>query len=236
MSCGTVDHAQKIEPIVARLLDEDRLGGFHFNDGRYANDDFTLGSRDPHQVFRSFHEIHGFAADRGRVPKSASIIDRWQSEKPKIEATIQTVVMPQELYAPAAPVDHAALRRALAENNVVGAELIVKHAFLTDLLFPETSRRTCNSVTSNGGKTNSPLLISNYNCTVEHVRGALDPQRAIVYRDRLHAAEATRVVTYIQKRGTRYGNRTGYRRNYIPRQGAPPRPRLAVGPPLCGET
>ena len=133
MSCGTVDHAQKIEPIVARLLDEDRLGGFHFNDGRYANDDFTLGSRDPHQVFRSFHEIDGFAADRGRVPKSASIIDRGQSEKPKIEATIQTVVMPQELYAPAAPVDHAALRRALAENNVVGAELIGKHAFLTDV-------------------------------------------------------------------------------------------------------
>lgn len=54
LSCGTVDHAQKIEPIVARLLDEDRLGGFHFNDGRYANDDFTLGSSDPHQVFGSF--------------------------------------------------------------------------------------------------------------------------------------------------------------------------------------
>ena len=133
MSCGTVDHAQKIEPIVAWPLDEDRLGGFHFNDGRYANDDFTLGSSDPHQVFRIFHAIHGFAADRGRVPKSAAMIDRGQNEKRRIKATIQTVAMAQELYAQAAPVDHAALRRAKAENNVVDAELIVKHAFFTDV-------------------------------------------------------------------------------------------------------
>jgi L-rhamnose isomerase/sugar isomerase len=52
--------AQNIEQIVAFLLDEDMLGGFHFNDRRYADDDLTLGSIDPYQVFRIFHEIHSF--------------------------------------------------------------------------------------------------------------------------------------------------------------------------------
>jgi L-rhamnose isomerase/sugar isomerase len=126
-------NSQNIEQIVAWLLDEDMLGGFHFNDRRYADDDLTLGSIDPYQVFRIFHEIHFFAADRGRMPKIAYMIDQCHNEKPKIEATIQTIVMAQELYAKAALVDHAALRRAQAANNVVDAELILKHAFFTDV-------------------------------------------------------------------------------------------------------
>jgi L-rhamnose isomerase/sugar isomerase len=125
--------AQNIEQIVAWLLDEGMLGGFHFNDRRYADDDLTLGSIDPYQVFRIFHEIHFFAADRGRAPKIAYMIDQSHNEKPKIEATIQTVVMAQELFAKAAIVDHDALRRAQAKNNVVDAELILKKAFFTDV-------------------------------------------------------------------------------------------------------
>jgi L-rhamnose isomerase/sugar isomerase len=126
-------NAQNIEQIVAWLLDEGMLGGFHFNDRRYADDDLTLGSIDPYQVFRIFHEIHFFASDRGRMPKIAYMIDQCHNEKPKIEATIQTVVMAQELYAKAALVDHGALRRAQAKNNVVDAELILKRAFFTDV-------------------------------------------------------------------------------------------------------
>lgn len=125
--------AQNIEQIVAWLLDEDMLGGFHFNDRRYADDDLTLGSIDPYQVFRIFHEIHFFAADRGRAPKIAYMIDQSHNEKPKIEATIQTVIMAQELFAKAALVDHDALRRAQAKNNVVDAELELKKAFFTDV-------------------------------------------------------------------------------------------------------
>lgn len=125
--------AQNIEQIVAWLLDEDLLGGFHFNDRRYADDDLTLGSIDPYQVFRIFHEIHFFAAERGRMPKIAYMIDQSHNEKPKIEATIQTVVMAQELYTKAALVDHDALRRAQAANNVVDAELLLKRAFFTDV-------------------------------------------------------------------------------------------------------
>src|SRR5678816_3764068 len=50
-----------IEHIVAFLLDEDMLGGFHFNDRKYADDDLTLGSIDPYAVFRIFHEIRNAA-------------------------------------------------------------------------------------------------------------------------------------------------------------------------------
>ena len=125
--------AQNIEQIVAWLLDEDMLGGFHFNDRRYADDDLTLGSIDPYQVFRIFHEIHLFANERGRRQDIAYMIDQCHNEKPKIEATIQTVVMAQELYAKAALVDHDALRRAQAKNDVVTAELLLKNAFFTDV-------------------------------------------------------------------------------------------------------
>jgi L-rhamnose isomerase/sugar isomerase len=125
--------AQNIEQIVAWLLDEDMLGGFHFNDRRYADDDLTLGSIDPYQVFRIFHEIHFFAADRGKASNIAYMIDQSHNEKPKIEATIQTVVMAQELYAKAALVDHDALRKAQDANNVVDAELVLKKAFFTDV-------------------------------------------------------------------------------------------------------
>jgi L-rhamnose isomerase / sugar isomerase len=57
-------NAQNIEQIVAWLLHTGMLGGFHFNDRRYADDDLTLGSIDPYQIFRIFHEIHA-AGDEG---------------------------------------------------------------------------------------------------------------------------------------------------------------------------
>lgn len=124
---------QNIEQIVAFLLDEDMLGGFHFNDRRYADDDLTLGSIDPYQVFRIFHEIHSFSVERGKAPKIAYMIDQCHNEKPKIEATLQTVMMAQELFAKAALVDHEALRKAQEEHDVVAAELELKRAFFTDV-------------------------------------------------------------------------------------------------------
>jgi len=126
-------NATNIEQIVAWLLDEDMLGGFHFNDRRYADDDLTLGSIDPYQIFRIFHEIHFFAADRGKMPKIAYMVDQCHNEKPKVEAMLQTVAMAQELYAKAALVDHVALRRAQAKNDVIDAELLLKKAFFTDV-------------------------------------------------------------------------------------------------------
>src|SRR5437016_2943784 len=86
-----------IEQIVAWLLDEEMLGGFHFNDRKYADDDLTLGSIDPYAVVRIFHEIHLYASDKGSMPEIAYMIDQSHNEKPKIEATIQTVTSAQEL-------------------------------------------------------------------------------------------------------------------------------------------
>ncbi len=67
--------AQNIEQIVAWLLDEDMLGGFHFNDRRYADDDLTLGSIDPYQVFRIFHEIFQYEFETGRRADIAYMVD-----------------------------------------------------------------------------------------------------------------------------------------------------------------
>ena len=139
-------NAQNIEQIVAWLLDEEMLGGFHFNDRRYADDDLTLGSIDPYQVFRIFHEIHSYAVDTGKMPKIAYMIDQSHNEKPKIEATIQTVIMAQELYTKAALVDHKALRKAQAKNNVVDAELELKKAFFTDVSPALTAWRKSNGL------------------------------------------------------------------------------------------
>src|SRR5579885_1742409 len=125
--------SQNIEQIVAWLLDLDMLGGFHFNDRRYADDDLTLGSIDPYQVFRIFHEILHFEWEAGRKADIAYMIDQSHNLKGKIEAMIQTVLTARELYAKAALVDHDALRRAQQANNVVDAELVLKRAFFTDV-------------------------------------------------------------------------------------------------------
>lgn len=126
--------SQNIEQIVAWLLDEDMLGGFHFNDRKYADDDLTLGSIDPYQIFRIFHEIHLFAAENGgKYPEIEYMIDQSHNLKPKIEAMIQTVCTAQELYAKAALVDHAALLQAQKKGNIVDAEMCLKKAFNTDV-------------------------------------------------------------------------------------------------------
>ncbi len=126
--------AQNIEQIVAWLLDEGMLGGFHFNDRRYADDDLTLGSMDPYQIFRIFAEIHAFAAEsETAVPDIAYMVDQSHNLKPKIEAMIQTAMMAQELYAKAALVDWAALRRARDGGHVVDAERCYQRAFGTDV-------------------------------------------------------------------------------------------------------
>ena len=98
--------AQNIEQIVAWLLDLDMLGGFHFNDRRYADDDLTMGSIDPYQVFRIFHEILHFEWETGERADIAYMIDQSHNLKGKIEAMIQTVTTAMELYAKAALVDH----------------------------------------------------------------------------------------------------------------------------------
>src|SRR5437016_3291845 len=126
-------HSQNIEQIVAWLLSENMLGGFHFNDRRYADDDLTIGSIDPYQVFRIFHEILFYEWETGKKPDIAYMIDQSHNLKGKIEETIQTVVMAQQLFAKAALVDHAALSQAQAKCDLIRAESLLQDAFNTDV-------------------------------------------------------------------------------------------------------
>ena len=125
--------AQNIEQIVAWLLDEDMLGGFHFNDRRYADDDLTMGSIDPYQVFRIFHEIRMFEWETGKTADIAYMIDQSHNLKGKIEAMIQTVTTAMELYAKAALVDHAKLAGHQQKCELVDAENCLRDAFATDV-------------------------------------------------------------------------------------------------------
>jgi L-rhamnose isomerase/sugar isomerase len=125
--------AQNIEQIVAWLLDAGMLGGFHFNDRRYADDDLTMGSIDPYQVFRIFHEIRLFEWETGRSADIAFMIDQSHNLKGKIEAMIQTVTTAMELYAKAALVDHPKLAALQTRCALVDAEECLKSAFSTDV-------------------------------------------------------------------------------------------------------
>ena len=125
--------AQNIEQIVAWLLSEDMLGGFHFNDRRYADDDLTLGSIDPYQVFRIFFEIHSFEWETGKRADIAYMVDQSHNLKGKIEAMIQTVSMAQQLFAKATLVDLGELAIAQKNCDLVRAESLLQDAFATDV-------------------------------------------------------------------------------------------------------
>jgi len=125
--------AQNIEQIVAWLLSENMLGGFHFNDRRYADDDLTMGSIDPYQVFRIFAEIGHAEWETGRPADIAYRVDQSHNLKNKVEAMIQTVMTAQQLYAKAALIDHQALETARNEQRIIDAENVLKDAFETDV-------------------------------------------------------------------------------------------------------
>ena len=124
--------AQNIEQIVAWLLHHQVIGGFHFNDRRYADDDLTLGSIDPYQVFRIFHEIDMFEWENGASADIAYMVDQSHNLKGKIEAMIQTVCTAQELYARAAMVNHERLATLQQDCSLVDAEETLRSAFWND--------------------------------------------------------------------------------------------------------
>ena len=124
--------SQNIEQIVAWLLHPGLLGGFHFNDRRYADDDLTLGSIDPYQIFRIFHEIHSALAENPEL-MIAFMIDQSHNLKGKIEASVQTVVTAQELWLKAALVDREQLAVHQQSCDLVAAEELFRGAFWTDV-------------------------------------------------------------------------------------------------------
>jgi len=125
--------SQNIEQIVAWLLSEEMLGGFHFNDRRYADDDLTLGSIDPYQVFRIFREILSYEWETGKRTSIAYMIDQSHNLKGKIEAMIQTVSMAQQLYAKATLVDDRELASTQKKCDLIKAEGLLQDAFASDV-------------------------------------------------------------------------------------------------------
>ncbi len=124
---------QNIEQVVAWLLYLGILGGFHFNDRRYADDDLTLGSIDPYQVFRIFHELHSSQSKESSLGGVAYMIDQSHNLKGKIEAMVQTVVTAQELYLKAALVDRERLADLQQSCDLVAAEELFRGAFWRDV-------------------------------------------------------------------------------------------------------
>jgi L-rhamnose isomerase / sugar isomerase len=140
-ACVLVDtghhyQAQNIEQIVAWLLHYKMLGGFHFNDRKYADDDLTLGSIDPYQVFRIFHEILSYRASvgsAGEAPEIAFMIDQSHNLKGKMEAMVQTIATAEELYAKVALIDLEKLDALQSERRLVEAEECFRSAFWEDV-------------------------------------------------------------------------------------------------------
>jgi L-rhamnose isomerase / sugar isomerase len=126
-------NVQNIEQIVAWLLYTNQLGGFHFNDRRYADDDLTLGSIDPYQIFRIFHEIHCAQSERPPHAVVAYMIDQSHNLKGKIEAMVQTVITAQELYLKASLMDRERLAGLQQACELVAAEELYRGAFWRDV-------------------------------------------------------------------------------------------------------
>ena len=123
-----------IAQIVAQLLDEGRLGGFHFNDRRYADDDLIVGSQNPFELFCIFNEIVGAGTEgNANVGRIAYMIDQSHNIEPKIEAMIQSVINAQTAYAKALLVDRTALHEAQEAGDVLGAYRVLQEAFETDV-------------------------------------------------------------------------------------------------------
>lgn len=156
-----------IEQIVSRLAMVDRLGGFHFNDSKYGDDDLTTGSIKPFQLFLIFCEL--IRAGGGSLPDLAYMIDQSHNIKDPLEDLIQSTEAVSIAYAQAILVDRAALADAQEMNDAARAQDLLQTAFRTDVrpLVAEARRR--------GGGAIAPLDAyreSGYRAAMIEERGA----------------------------------------------------------------
>ena len=122
-----------IEHIVALLLDEGRLGGFHFNNRKYADDDLIVGSVNPFELFLIYTELVEAEESGARIDY---MIDQAHNIEPKLEAMILSVTNLQEAYAKALLVDREALREAQRAGDVLGGHRVLLDAYSTDVRPP----------------------------------------------------------------------------------------------------
>ena len=124
-----------IEQIVSLLLMEGKLGGFHFNDSKYGDDDLTAGSMRPYQLFLIFNELVEGMDARGmdHARDLGWMIDASHNVKDPLEDLLQSVEALMLAYAQALCVDRAALTAAQERNDAVAAQEILQDVFRTDL-------------------------------------------------------------------------------------------------------
>jgi L-rhamnose isomerase/sugar isomerase len=124
-----------IQQIVALLLNEKKLGGFHFNDSKYGDDDLTVGSIDPYQLFLIFNElVEGMdARNMNHANDLGWMIDASHNVKDPLEDLLQSVEAIMIAYAQALLVDTNALRDAQENNDVAKAQEILQQAYRTDV-------------------------------------------------------------------------------------------------------
>lgn len=124
-----------IEQIVALLLMEGKLGGFHFNDSKYGDDDLTAGSINPYQLFLIFNAlVEGMdTLGMSHATDLAWMIDASHNLKDPLEDLMQSVEAIKLAYAQALLVDQKELRLAQQENDVSRAQEILQRAFRTDV-------------------------------------------------------------------------------------------------------
>lgn len=134
-----------IEQIVALLLMEDKLGGFHFNDSKYGDDDLTTGSIKPYQLFLIFNELVEGMDARGMNHNTdlGWMIDASHNVKDPLEDLLQSVEAIMIAYTQALLVDRQALQKAQMENDTVAAQELLQGVFRTDVrpLVAEARRR-----------------------------------------------------------------------------------------------
>jgi L-rhamnose isomerase/sugar isomerase len=123
-----------IEQVVSRVLMEGRLGGFHFNDSKYSDDDLTAGCLKPYQLFLIFNELLDFLEDKAvENPDLAWMIDASHNTKDPLEDLLQSLEAISLAYAQSLLIDRNALRTAQSSNDVVMAQEILQDAYRTDV-------------------------------------------------------------------------------------------------------
>jgi L-rhamnose isomerase/sugar isomerase len=123
-----------IEQIVATLMMQGKLGGFHFNDSKFGDDDLTVGAMKPYQLFLIFNElVEGMEDANSKNPAPAWMIDASHNLKDPLEDLLQSVEAIQLAYAQALLIDRKALEDARESNDPTLAQEILQDAFRTDV-------------------------------------------------------------------------------------------------------
>jgi len=133
-----------IEQIVATLMLEEKLGGFHFNDSKFADDDLTVGALKPYQLFLIFNElVEGMEDENSKNPYPAWMIDASHNLKDPLEDLLQSVEAMKIAYAKALLIDRKLLEESRYSNDVAYCQEILQNAFRTDVrpLLAESRRR-----------------------------------------------------------------------------------------------